>query len=251
MYTSALGKLEVTSEKGTFTVDALQAVIHGAYGSGQYSIRLPADEPLTCMITLTHRKLFFKEIECGVLKVPIDFLEVIKGNDIGDQEFLFTDIYHLPAVDAVHDIVNHMDIGLLHSAHASAKIYENMFLLLNEYKRIHASKNRRLIRDAVKINMIRNAEKILVSRLQDPPTIPVLAKMIGMNQQTLKTGFRQLFGSTINNYVNNQRLEQAGILINGGEMSIAEIANAVGYSNGGYFSRKFKQKYGVTPSKFA
>ena len=250
LYTAAQANVEVACDAGRFSVEPLQAVIHGSYGSGRYTIKLPAQEPIVLMISLVHRKVFFKEIDCGVIQVPAEFLRVIKGDDLNEDQFLFDDIYHLPAIDTVNSIISQTDIGLLHSAHASAQIYENMFLLINEYKRINAGTSRRLIRDRKKIELIRRAEKILVSRIQEPPTIPILAKMVGINQQTLKTGFRQLYGSTINTYLNDRRLEQAGMLINGGDLSIGEVANAVGYSNGGYFSRKFKQKYGVTPSKF-
>lgn len=249
-YTVGKGQVEVACETGKFSIGPLQGTIHGAYGAGLYTIQLPANEDLLIMLSLVHRKLFFEEIECGVLQVPPELLRVVSGNTREGQQFLFQDIYHLPAVDTLHDIVNHTERGLLHSAHASAKIYENMFLLLNEYKRLHERKYSRLVRDAAKINTIRAAEKIISTRLQDPPTIPMLAKMVGINQQTLKMGFRQLYGKTINTYLNDRRLDQAGLLISTGGMSIAEVASAVGYSNGGYFSRKFKQKYGVTPSKF-
>ena len=249
-YTVGRGNVHVTCETGSFDIGPLQGTIHGAYGAGLYTIHLPAEEDLLIMLSLVHRKLFFEEIDCGVIQVPPELLRVVSGNTREGQQFLFQDIFHLPAVDAVRDVVNHTERGLLHSAHASAKIYENMFLLLNEYKRLHERKYSRLVRDATKINTIRAAEKIISTRLQDPPTIPMLAKMVGINQQTLKMGFRQLYGKTINNYLNDRRLDQAGMLISTGGMSIAEVASAVGYSNGGYFSRKFKQKYGVTPSKF-
>ncbi len=251
MITVARGRVEVATQKGKFAVNELQGTIHGAYGQGEYTMKLPGKVKLLMLITLVHRKTFFQEISCGILQVPPELLQVIKGKNLGKRQFLFQDIYHLPAVDQVHSVIDHQETGLLHSTHASAALYQNMYLLLNEYKRVQGSKNSRLVRDVQKIETIRAAETILVSHLQDPPTIPMLSKMVGINQQTLKTGFRQLYGKTINNYLNDLRLEQAGILISAGELSIGEIANAVGYSNGGYFSRKFKQKYGVTPSKFA
>lgn len=101
-----------------------------------------------------------------------------------------------------------------------------------------------------RIQLIRDAENILVGRLVDPPTIPQLARMVGLNQQTLKQGFRQLFGRTINQHLNNNRLNQAGVLIKAGELSMGEIAREVGYNNPGYFSRKFREKYGVSPRSF-
>ncbi|WP_168036204.1 helix-turn-helix transcriptional regulator [Neolewinella antarctica] len=249
-YTAARGAVDVSCQRGDFTVKDLQATVHGAYGGDEYSIRLPAGEEILLMVSLVHRKVFFEKVECEILQIPPQLLRVVKGDEPDQDHFLFQDIYHLPAVDAVYSIIDHQEVGLLHSAHASAMIFENLFLLLNEYKRIHKSTNGRLVKEVNKINLIRAAEKVLIANLHDCPTIPNLARMVGVNQQTLKKGFRQLYGTTINGYLNDHRLNQASLLINGGNMSIAEVADAVGYSNGGYFSRKFKQKYGVPPSKF-
>lgn len=250
LYTVAKGHLAISSGASDFKVDNLQGTIHGAYGTEAYQLRLPPNEPILIMMTFLQRKVFFKEIDCGVLELPPELLRVVQGDPHEEQEFLFQDLYHLPALDTIHSIVDHDQTGLLHSAHASAMIYENMFLQLNEYKRLLRANTARLVKDSTKITQIKGAEKILLSNLQDPPTIPLLAKMVGINQQTLKTGFRQLYGKTINKYLNEYRLQQAGLLITTGDLSIAEVANVVGYSNGGYFSRKFKQKYGITPSKF-
>ncbi|OAV44430.1 AraC family transcriptional regulator [Lewinella sp. 4G2] len=250
LFTISEGALNVKSEKGSFSLTPLQAAIHGDYGDGEYALVLPSETKVTVLMTMIHRKLFFEEIACGVLKLPAELLRVIKGSGETHQQFLYTDIFHLPAVDAVQEIVTNKDRGLLHSTHCSAMIYQNMYLLLNEYKRQSNFSNRRILRGAEKIKLIQAAEKIIGSNLQSPPTIPMLAKMVGINQQTLKNGFRQVYGMTINQYLTERRLTQASALIATGGMSIGEIADCVGYANGGYFSRKFKEKYGVAPSKF-
>ena len=250
LFTVASGAVQVTCAEEQFRVATLQSTIHGAYGPGAYRIELPANQPLRVLLSSVHRKSFFDQIACGVLDLPPTLLDVVKGNYAAGHTFLFQDIVHLPAVDCVHSITNCDNIGLLHSTHASAQIYENMFALFSEYKRINQRSNPRVIRHADKINTIQAAEEVLLSNLRTPPTIPELARTVGINQQTLKMGFRQLYGMTINQFVNNHRLERASKLITSSGLSIAEVADIVGYSNGGYFARRFKQKYGVNPSQF-
>ncbi|MEL7163061.1 MAG: AraC family transcriptional regulator, partial [Bacteroidota bacterium] len=250
-FTLATGKLAVIAQERRFSLKPLQGTIHGGFDNADYRLYFSDTEDRTlALITCVHKEAFFKEIDCETLDIPQKLLDVVKDIHNLSQGFLFQEIYHLPAVNALKDIIEQKQNGLLNSTFAAGKIHENMFLLLNEYKKFEINDQARFLRDTEKMELIRNAENILISHLQNPPTIPELAKMVGINQQSLKQGFRQLFGDTINQYLNEKRLEQAGILIQGGELSLGEIATTIGYSNPGYFSRRFKEKYGVTPRDF-
>ena len=250
-YTQSQGHTIVKADTQRFVVNPLQCTIHGGFIGEPYKLIFPAGEHLQMMVTLIHRKAFFAEIDCDNLDVPSLLLRNIMNDDPRYRDFLFQDIYHLPAINSLNDLMDHKAIGLQHSAFAAAKIYENIYLQLRQYIEASTHRHRRVVREEQRIEIIRNAHDILLSRLQDSPTIPELAKMAGINQQTLKQGFRQLYGMTINQYLNERRLEQAGILIRGGKMTLGEVAHAVGYANGGYFSRRFKEKYGVTPKQFS
>jgi len=46
-------------------------------------------------------------------------------------------------------------------------------------------------------------------------------------------------------------LEIARVMILSGELSLAEIAKEVGYSNYGHFSRLFKRRYDSLPKEYA
>jgi len=83
-----------------------------------------------------------------------------------------------------------------------------------------------------------------------PPTIPQLARLIGMNQTKLKSGFRQLFDLTIYEYVLERRMEIAAQLLSERELSVAEIAYRVGYEYPANFSAAFKRYYGRLPREW-
>lgn len=59
-----------------------------------------------------------------------------------------------------------------------------------------------------------------------------------------------MLNTTINKYLLHARMEYAKILLIEGSKSIKEIAAAAGFSNNGYFSARFKEKFGVLPSEF-
>jgi len=47
------------------------------------------------------------------------------------------------------------------------------------------------------------------------------------------------------------RLEHAARLLGEGDVQVQEVAHAVGYEDAGYFSKLFRQAYGVPPSEYA
>ena len=99
------------------------------------------------------------------------------------------------------------------------------------------------------IDRIYQAKEILATSLENPPSILELTQQVGLCDQTLRRGFRELFGTTVVGYLTLLRMEQAEKLLREGELSISEIANLVGYSHLGNFSVAFKRQFGITPSQ--
>jgi AraC family transcriptional regulator, transcriptional activator of the genes for pyochelin and ferripyochelin receptors len=94
---------------------------------------------------------------------------------------------------------------------------------------------------------IRAAAELLVSRMESPPTLRALAREVGMNEQKLKAGFREVFGMTAFAYLQQRRLTRAHELIETGELSVSQVALAVGYAHFGYFAASFRARFGVHP----
>ena len=93
------------------------------------------------------------------------------------------------------------------------------------------------------------AKKILLSDLQNPPTIEALSKMVPMNQSKLKIGFKRLFGNTIHKTLTEERMSIAHQKLYNNDMSIWEIAHEAGYENVSNFIRVFRKEYGKTPGQ--
>ena len=51
-------------------------------------------------------------------------------------------------------------------------------------------------------------------------------------------------------YVTHLRLQQACRLLTGSDMLVGQIARAVGYDDELYFSRRFREVTGVSPTQF-
>ncbi len=94
---------------------------------------------------------------------------------------------------------------------------------------------------------IRMAGDILIEQMVSPPTIPALALKVGVNSAKLKRGFKQIFGTTIGQFLLQYRMTCARELLMNRETDVTQTAFAVGYSNVSHFIRCYKKTFGVTP----
>ncbi|MDD3139293.1 MAG: AraC family transcriptional regulator [Lachnospiraceae bacterium] len=91
------------------------------------------------------------------------------------------------------------------------------------------------------------ARDILLSNLENPPSLLELSYTIGINDCTLKKGFKALYGNTVYGFIRDQRLEKAYKLLVVNNYSVTQSAHVVGYNNLSHFARSFKEKFGVSP----
>lgn len=79
------------------------------------------------------------------------------------------------------------------------------------------------------------------------PTIDVLAQQAAMSPSKLKTLFRSVFGMSVFEFYQRNRLNYARDLIQTRAFSISEIGFKIGYSNLSKFSRAYKKQFGYLP----
>ncbi|MBS1729445.1 MAG: helix-turn-helix transcriptional regulator [Bacteroidetes bacterium] len=114
---------------------------------------------------------------------------------------------------------------------------------------VHDCGNCKFLMRPVEKNKILRAKEIILDRLDNPPTIQELSLEVGINQCYLKKGFKEMFDSTIYEFVQRQRILLAKLLLSTTDQSIAEIADQIGFSNTSNFSTTFKKITGVFPSE--
>ncbi|EST16692.1 helix-turn-helix domain protein [Pseudomonas putida S610] len=80
-----------------------------------------------------------------------------------------------------------------------------------------------------------------------PPSVAALAKQLKVSETTLRRAFSQQFGCSILQYIRQQRLELARILVLERKWQISQIAYHVGYANPANFCHAYKAYFGHTP----
>ena len=77
-----------------------------------------------------------------------------------------------------------------------------------------------------------------------------VAEYLNLSTFYLSKLFKEEKGCNFIAYVTDLRLEKAKKLLVDSSLIIKEIAQNVGYNDQNYFSKAFKQKYGLSPSEF-
>ena len=96
---------------------------------------------------------------------------------------------------------------------------------------------------------VRHAAHMLVHDLENPPDIMTLANSAGINRNKLHRGFRRMFGLSPFEFLRNQRLQTAMLLLQDGQVNVTEASLMVGYTNLSYFAKAFKSMFGISPSE--
>ncbi len=132
-----------------------------------------------------------------------------------------------------------------------AKVLELMSLYMEQSNLSEHSKNAcPVVHDNLEEEKIRRVEKILVSNMSNPPSIPELAKMVGTNEMKLKNSFKRMYRNTIYGYLVDHRMNSARLILDRGNVQIKDVAYSVGYTNPSHFIAAFKRKFGITPKKY-
>ena len=86
----------------------------------------------------------------------------------------------------------------------------------------------------------------------DKLTLDGIADYVGLNREYLSRLFSKETGTGLFQYINEVRMKRAGEMIRSNkQVYIKEVAAAVGFDDPYFFSRKFKDFYGKTPSEYA
>lgn len=123
-------------------------------------------------------------------------------------------------------------------------LYEYLFLLADKFPREQYTPGEK------QINYVEEALTYLESNYTNNISVQSLADSIGLNRSYLHRLFKSATGSSVQEYLLDLRIRKACTLLKSTVLPIAIISLSVGYEDTLYFSRLFKKKKGVSPSRY-
>jgi len=145
-------------------------------------------------------------------------------------------------------LLNHSYIGALENIFVNAKIHELLLYSLDclvDEKEVGFTC--KFLDDERSKQAIYDAKEILLQHIGDPITIKELSRKVAINECYLKKGFKEIFGTTIFDFYQQQRMEHAKYLLYEKGLSVTDVSSLLGYSSISHFSAAFKKHTGLKP----
>lgn len=93
--------------------------------------------------------------------------------------------------------------------------------------------------------------RVVLAHLQDPEfDVELFCSEMAMSRASLFRKLKSTTGCSASSFTRNIRIKRAAELLGQHAYSIGEVAAQVGFSDPNYFTRCFKEIYGITPSEF-
>lgn len=93
-------------------------------------------------------------------------------------------------------------------------------------------------------------KQIIEANIFSQVSIDELAQKTNLSVSSFKREFRKLYDDSPANYIKIQRLAKAATLLSTSDNRITEIAFDCGFNDLANFTKSFREKYGITPTKY-
>jgi len=191
----------------------------------------------------THRSNYdFKDLD--------PTLKELFKDAVAQKQFFYQGNYSIKAADLMEDINTKDYTGFLRNLFLEGKAFEMLVIQIAQYQDDENGENLPQILRKSDIEKVDYVAKRIQGDLSTNLTVETLAKEAGTNVNKLQEGFKYVYNLTVNKYMQHVKLEAAKEMLKLSEKNISEIVTSIGLNNRSYFSKIFKEKYGVSPKYF-
>lgn len=144
--------------------------------------------------------------------------------------------------------------SLLQAEHLGRHAFPFIKIKLKElFFHIYMLRNVQTERQRMDQTTIKTLEKIrayLTLNFDNPPTIPNISRMFGINEKKLKQDFKRLYSRTIYAFIIECRMKKAVQLLKK-DYNVNELAVLLGYQSVSHFIKVFKLHFQCTPKEYS
>jgi AraC-like DNA-binding protein len=212
-------------------------------------LRFSADTQTVINSLEITRKMFQQKIKCDLVTMD-DTLQNLFNDIEAKKTFYHDGFYSLKLADLFREMQSFEEKDFLRKLFLEGKAYQMLTKQILEYEDDLADINSRSILRRSEVAQIEKAAKLIKHRISELDTIDSIAHEVGLNTNKLQEGFQDLYGLTVNHFIQKVRLDLIKDLILNTDFNISEIANRVGLSSKSYLSKIFKAEYDTTPSEY-
>ena len=124
-------------------------------------------------------------------------------------------------------------------------------LLISLYRNFgEIRKNSTTLKRGIEQDVISNVLAFLENNICEKLTLQQIADAVGISCTGLKTLFKERMGEGVISHFSNMKIDIAKSMIREGKYNISQISAYLGYDSIHFFSRRFKQLTGMSPTEY-
>lgn len=169
--------------------------------------------------------------KCLFFNLMSTFLKILNSTNANQEDLLGVDF------DPIKTVFSHSTAQGMHRK--TKELYETLSRSFNVER---SERSSQLLQDMV---------SFIDRHLSDPALgLAMIAERFRLTPPYISTFFKKNQGQNLLDYITQKRIETAKRLMDDKELTIAQIAQMIGYNNDVVFIRTFKKLEGITPGKF-
>ncbi len=231
------------------TIDTYQNIVVSSQGYNGHILYFKKDVSTHVSSLEIIRSIFTHRSNYDFKDLDPTLKELFK-DAVSQRQFFYQGNYSIRAADLMEDINTKEYTGFLRNLFLEGKAFEMLVIQIAQYEDDENGENLPKILRKSDIQKVDYVAKRIQGDLSTNPTVESLAKEAGTNVNKLQEGFKYVYNLTVNKYMQHVKLEAAKDMLKLSENNISEIVTAIGLNNRSYFSKIFKEKYGVSPKYF-
>ncbi|MGB7786431.1 MAG: AraC family transcriptional regulator [Salinimicrobium sp.] len=229
-------------------IDTYQNIIVSSHANNGHVLFFTANQVANVSSLEIIRKQFSDYITYNFNDLEPRLKEVLEDSE-SETQFLYHGNYSITSAEIVEQIQDKDLSGFLRTIFLEGKIFEMLSKQINQYQDDQSSEKPQIMRRS-DVEKVKRAVNTIEENLNQNYSVDYLAKEVGTNVNKLQEGFKYMFDLTVNKYMQQVKLEAAKDMLTNSENNISQIVSQIGFNNRSYFSKIFKEKYGVSPKHF-
>lgn len=230
-------------------LEQFQSVIITSRDGGFNHGYFPKDVKLSISVIQVERKPFLRKRLNQGENLNKELYHVFLDTD-HEKVFTYFGSYNLKMADKMSALKKVKAKGMIRIMQIEGLVYQILSMHMIQHNKEMANKRPQTSLLKREMKIIRNYAKKIEKNISKDFSLEDIAAETGLTQAKLQEGFKLLYNRTVTEYIRHARLEVARDLINTTEMNISEVVYSIGFTSRSYFSKIFKEKYGISPSEF-
>ncbi len=195
------------------------------------------------------RIFFFRKEVFLQRQTDINYLDKFEFFESSGQQIVELTAQEFKLFKSYFDLIHEKSIE--NDLHTSEIVRSLIYIILNEIDSIHRSKNKDKTTEVSRGNAVLfEFKRLLTKHFIHERQVSFYAEKLHLSPKYFSTLIREVSGKTASEWINEMLLLEAKVLLQNPELTIAQIAYNLNFSDPSHFGKFFKKHSGKTPLQF-